>query len=137
MPDEKTDRKGVLGQIRNPLVFFALALLLIEAIIGAVVAASKMTGDQQFYSVIIMAFLFFSVLGAVAIITIKWPTHLYEEITLIKQKIDIQTETTRNFEQLINSNVLRDIVEEIVQNKIIQRKEASYKINVGVHQVCQ
>ena len=74
------NRKTVLGEIRNPLIFFGLALLVIEGIMGAVVALSKMAPTLVFASICIMAGLFLIVVGAVAFITIKWPAHLYEEV---------------------------------------------------------
>ena len=74
----KWPRSGVLGRIRNPLIFYALALFLIEGIIGSVVATSCMTDQYKFLSICIMAFLFFVVVVAVTVITIKWPRHLYK-----------------------------------------------------------
>jgi len=45
---DKRNRGDILGQVRNPLIFFAPALLVIEGIIGIVVARSEMTGQYQF-----------------------------------------------------------------------------------------
>jgi len=108
------DRQGILSQIRNPLIFFALALLVIEGIIGGVVAMSKMTAGYQFCAVCIMAFLFLVVVIAVILITIKWPGHLYEEIVR-------ELETAKNLRKFVNSqgfqDVIRDVVEEILASR--------------------
>lgn len=48
MPEEQ-NRSGMLAQVRNPLIFFALALLIIEGIIGLVVTNSQITAAHQFY----------------------------------------------------------------------------------------
>ena len=108
---DNAGRKGVLAQISNPLVFFGLALLIIEGIIGAVTGFSKMTGDQQFYCIIIMAVLFFIVVVIVAFITIKWPSHLYEQIAE-------QVKTTKQIKEFLESTAFKDIVEEIVDARI-------------------
>ena len=79
MPKPK-HRSGVLAEVRNPLIFFALALLVIEGIFGIVVATSRMTSDQQFYSLLVMAGLFVLVVIIVAVITIRWPGNLYEAV---------------------------------------------------------
>ena len=78
--------KYTVLHVRNPLIFFSLALLIIEGIIGIVALKSKINADQQFYVLCIMAFLFFTVVVIVALITIKWPSHLYEDVrTFIKR----------------------------------------------------
>ena len=53
--------KGILGQVTSPLIFFALALLVIEGIIGITVVKSKLDAIQQFYMILVMAFLFLAV----------------------------------------------------------------------------
>jgi hypothetical protein len=104
-------REGVLGTIRNPLVFFALALLIIEGIIGLVVAQSKMTGDQQFDCVMVMAGLFLAVVGSVVWITIKWPTHLYEGIARVARDVDL-------LKSVVGSQGFRDAVIDIVEERM-------------------
>ena len=109
MPDES--KRGVLRQVRNPLVFFALALLVIEGIIGAVVAASGMTGGYKFASVCLMAFLFLVVVVAVIIITIRWPENLYESIAE-------QRETIQQITEFINSPGFRDSIEDAIEARV-------------------
>lgn len=100
-------RQSLLAQIRNPLIFFALALLVIEAIVGAVVATSKMTPILVFASVCVMAALFLIVVCAVAFITIRWPHHLYEQV-----QRDLRF--ARQIKDFINSQAFRDTVKDIV-----------------------
>nr|VFK05337.1 MAG: hypothetical protein BECKH772B_GA0070898_105703 [Candidatus Kentron sp. H]VFK05961.1 MAG: hypothetical protein BECKH772A_GA0070896_106033 [Candidatus Kentron sp. H]VFK09037.1 MAG: hypothetical protein BECKH772C_GA0070978_105723 [Candidatus Kentron sp. H] len=46
------DRKGILDQIRNPLGFFALALLIIEgSIFGVLAMECEMNAQYQFYTI--------------------------------------------------------------------------------------
>jgi len=99
---ESKIKRGVLNQIKNPLIFFGLALLVIESIIGVTVAASGMSDNQKFYSVLVMAGLFLAViLTNSGNLTIKWPTHLYEQIAK-------QTETTKEIETFLNSTAFRE-----------------------------
>jgi hypothetical protein len=108
---KKSDRSDVLGQVRNPLIFVALALLLIEGIIGFVVASSNMTEPHTFYSVCIMAGLFVVVVGLVTWITIKWPRHLYEDIVQ-------GLETTRAIREYLESPAFRDTIEDVVYSRV-------------------
>ncbi|MBM4038406.1 MAG: hypothetical protein FJ290_07820 [Planctomycetes bacterium] len=104
-------RGSVLGAVRNPLIFFSLALLVIEGIIGVVVANSQMTGPYQFASVCIMAGLFLVVVLTVALITVKWPKHLYEEILR-------ELESSRRVREVISSPGFRDTIEDIVATRV-------------------
>ncbi|MEW5767213.1 MAG: hypothetical protein AB1797_06240 [bacterium] len=88
-----------------------MALLIIEGIIGLVIAKSKMTGEYQFYAVCIMAFLFLVVVIAVTVITIRWPRHLYEEIIH-------ELEVTRYLQEFINTRGFRDVMEDILVSRI-------------------
>lgn len=108
---DKENKRGILSQIRNPLIFFALALLIIEGIIGLVIAKSKMTGEYQFYAVGLMAFLFLVVVIAVTVITIRWPRHLYEEVIH-------ELEVTRYLQEFIDTRGLRDVMEDILVSRI-------------------
>ena len=107
----KSNRPSVLTAVRNPLIFFSLALLVIEGIIGLVVAKSQMTGGYQFASVCIMAMLFLFVVGIVAYITIRWPRHLYEQIAK-------ELETSRRIEEFINSAAFRDAIEDVLMARV-------------------
>lgn len=105
-----SDRAGVLGVIRNPLVFFSLALLLIEGIFGAVVVFSDMSANQQFASLCIMAFLFAGVVAVVTLITVKWPQNLYEDV------ID-RLETLELLQEWVRSEGFADAVIEVVETR--------------------
>ena len=107
------DRVAILGQIRNPLIFFSLALLLIEGIIGLVVTKSGLTEILTFVSICIMAFLFLVVVAIVSWITIKWPRHLYEEVVQ-------ELETTRSIKEYIESPAFTDTIEDIIFKKVKQ-----------------
>lgn len=109
--NKKNHKFAVLGQVRNPLIFFALALLLIEGIIGLVVTNANMIEVHTFFSVCIMAVPFLVVVGVVTLITIKWPRHLYEEIV---QEIQM----TRAIKEYIDSTAFRDSIEDIVFQRI-------------------
>lgn len=107
----RRSRTAILGQIRNPLVFFALALLMIEGIIGAVVAKSGLTQGYLLASVALMAFLFLVVVGAVTWITIKWPQHLYEDVVK-------ELQAARELKEFVESAAFRDTIEEVVIGRI-------------------
>ena len=110
MANEKKGWPGILAQIRTPLVFFALSLLVIEAIFGIVVTFSKMTGDQQFTAFWGMSFLFLVVVGSVIWITIKWPEHLYE-------KVEKDLENSRMVKQFMNSTGFRHVIADVVDKR--------------------
>ena len=109
--EKKNNIATILGQVRNPLVFFTLALLLIEGIIGFVVTKTSMSETQTFCSVIIMAFLFLVVVVAVTLITIKWPRHLYEDIAK-------EIEVTHVLKEYIESSAFIDTIEDIMYKRI-------------------
>jgi len=128
MPEEQ-NRSGMLAQVRNPLIFFALALLIIEGIIGLVVTNSQITAAHQFYSVCIMASLFLVVVLVVAAITIWWPSNLYEDVVNLKEFInsegfrdaieDVLVEKDRvNLKELTNSDGFRHAIEEVLVERI-------------------
>lgn len=96
---------AIIEQVKTPLGFFALALLVIEAIFGATVVFSNMTSLQQFVSLLIMAFLFVVVLVAVIVLTIVWPTHLLNQL-------DQTTELTRKLDSWVTGSALSDKIDE-------------------------
>ena len=99
--------KGILGQVTSPLIFFALALLVIEGIIGITVVKSKLDAIQQFYLILVMAFLFLAVVGLVAWITVKYPLNLMD-------KVDENLKRNEEMETLLGSDMFRDAVIDIV-----------------------
>ena len=113
--------KGILGQVTSPLIFFALALLVIEGIIGITVVKSKLDAIQQFYMILVMAFLFLSVVGLVAWITVKYPLNLMD-------KVDESIARNEEIENFVESDMFRDTVVDIVTD-IVQRSQSKEREN--------
>ena len=113
--------KGILGQVTSPLIFFALALLVIEGIIGITVVQSKLDATQQFYMILVMAFLFLAVVGLVAWITVKYPLNLMD-------KIDENLKRNELMETLLGSDMFKDAVIDIVSD-IVQEPQSKEKEN--------
>ena len=113
--------KGILGQVTSPLIFFALALLVIEGIIGITVVKSKLDAIQQFYMILVMAFLFLSVVGLVAWITVKYPLNLMD-------KVDESIARNEEIENFVESDMFRDTVIDIVTD-IVQRSQSKEREN--------
>ena len=124
MPDDKNpikERKGILGQVTSPLIFFALALLVIEGIIGITVVKSKLDAIQQFYMILVMTFLFLAVVGLVAWITVKYPLNLMD-------KVDENLRRNELMETLLGSDMFRDAVIDIVSD-IVQEPQSKENEN--------
>ena len=96
---------GLLEAVGSPLKFFALALLLIETMIGAI-AGLALQGQYQFHAVLVMAGLFLGVVIAVAVITFLRPDNLANRV--------------RDLEDIISSKGFRDAIEEIVDERLRQ-----------------
>ena len=105
------DRVRVLEQIRNPLVFSALALLIIESAIGLVINSLDIEARFKFYTICIMAFLFLVVFIAVMIITFTRPTHLYENIAK-------ELENAKHLTEFVNTPGFREFIEDVIINQI-------------------
>ena len=83
MPDDTrpiSGNKGILGQVNTPLMFFSLALLVIEGIIGFTLVNSRLDATQQFDVILIMPGLFLAVVFVVAWITVKYPLNLMDKV---------------------------------------------------------
>lgn len=113
--------KGILGQVTSPLIFFALALLVIEGIIGITVVKSQLDATQQFYMILVMAFLFLAVVGLVAWITVKYPLNLMD-------KVDESIARNEVIENFVESDMFRDTVIDIVAD-IVQRSQSKEREN--------
>ncbi|MCY4352703.1 MAG: hypothetical protein OXC45_06300, partial [Gemmatimonadetes bacterium] len=111
----------ILGQVTSPLIFFALALLVIEGIIGITVVQSKLDAIQQFYMILVMAFLFLAVVGLVAWITVKYPLNLMD-------KVDESIARNEEIENFVESDMFRDTVIDIVAD-IVQRSQSKEREN--------
>lgn len=113
--------KGILGQVTNPLVFFALALLVIEGIIGFTVVHSKLDAAQQFDVILIMAGLFLAVVVVVAFITVKYPLNLMD-------KVDESLGRNEQMGKFLESDIFRDTVADIVDD-IVRRSQSGEEEN--------
>lgn len=124
MPDGKAPKRaytGILGQVTSPLVFFALALLVIEGIIGITVVNSRLDAARQFDVILIMAGLFLSVVFVVAFITVKYPLNLMD-------KVDESLGRNEQMEKFLESDIFRDTVADIADD-IVRRTESREKQN--------
>lgn len=110
--------QGILGQVTTPLVFFALALLVIEGIIGITVIKSKLDAIQQFYMILVMAFLFLAVVGLVAWITVRYPLNLMDRVD---ESMKLQEATTA----LIDSELFRDAVIDLIADYTADQRSQS------------
>ncbi len=89
--------------VRNPLAFFALALLVIEGVIGTM-ATLRLEGREFLWALMIMAVLFVVIVGLVAIITFWRPGHLYEQV--------------HELTNTINSQGFRDVIEDAIMDLV-------------------
>lgn len=107
-PSTERNRVDILGQIKNPLVFFGLALLIIEGIFGLVVVQSKLDACLQFWALVIMAILFLCVVGVVAFFTHSKPENLYETIQELKKKQEDALKRQEEIDAILQSTALHD-----------------------------
>lgn len=92
-PAARESRQGLLGAITTPLIFFGLALLVVESFLGLVLATGKLTGTQNFYVVLVMAALFLAVVVIVALLTFTVPKHLLARLDeVVREKVAEQLE---------------------------------------------
>lgn len=73
------NRASLLAVVRNPLTFFALALLVIEGAIGTI-AAMKLANEALLWAFVVMALLFLVLVMLVAAITFWRPGHLMRQV---------------------------------------------------------
>lgn len=78
--DVNKGRAEVLDTIKNPLIFYALALLIVESSLSVVLFSGKLQGDQNFWAVIIMASLFVFVVLIVTFLTYYVPANLMAKL---------------------------------------------------------
>ena len=78
----------ILAAVKNPLLFFALALLIFESILTIVLYSGNLTSDQNFYIVIFMCSIFLIVIGIVAWLVYNAP----DSLMMVQQvKKELQT----------------------------------------------
>jgi hypothetical protein len=75
-PPSLPGRQELLGTITTPLIFFALALLIVEASLAVVLVSGRLAESHIFFLVLVMAFLFLVVVLIVTFLTYKVPKHL-------------------------------------------------------------
>ena len=111
----REDLAGVLKAVNNPLAFFALALLLVEAVIGTM-AVVKLESQDFLWALIVMAILFVVIVALVAIITFWRPGHLYRQVHELTNTIN-----SRGFRDIIEDAIMDMVKDDCIQ----QPKEAS------------
>lgn len=90
------DIATILEKIKNPLVFYALSLLVTESLLY--LSVTYINDEQlKFYLVFLMAFLFIVVVGIVAYVTITIPEHLYEQVAekikpVVVSQVELKTQ---------------------------------------------
>ena len=105
----------LLTVVRNPLAFFALALLVIESVIGTI-AAVKLTGDALLWAFVVMAVLFLVLVVLVAAITFWRPSHLLKQVDELSRIVD-----SGGFRDAVE-----DVIMDVVKRECLQRsKEVS------------
>ena len=69
-------RVGILRAISTPLGFYVLSLLIVEATIGLVLTASKLSEDHVWWGLLVVIGLFLLVFGVVTWLVICYPKNL-------------------------------------------------------------
>lgn len=107
-PDDINKRRAeVLDTIKNPLIFYALALLIVESSLSVVLFSGKLQGDQNFWAVIIMAALFVFVVLIVTFLTYYVPANLMAKLDgLVRaeaQRVSQETSKTLIRSQMVQN----------------------------------
>ena len=106
--DANKSRAEVLDTIKNPLIFYALALLIVEGSLSVVLFSGKLQGDQNFWAVIMMASLFVLVVLIVTFLTYYAPANLMARLEgVVRAEAQrISQETSR---ALIRSQMVQNL----------------------------
>jgi hypothetical protein len=100
------DIAAILEKIKNPLVFYALSLIITESFLY--LALTRVADDSlKFYLVLVMAGLFVAVIGIVGVLTFYTPEHLYEAIVdrIRPHVISVIDEKTANIDETLSANM--------------------------------
>lgn len=79
-PARKEERTGIIRAVNTPLGFFALIVLVVEAIIGATTVLSKLSEPHQYICILLMITLLFLMIVIVACIAVTKPGALSPEL---------------------------------------------------------
>jgi hypothetical protein len=105
--DAHKRRADVLDTIKNPLIFYALALLIVESSLSIVLFSGKLQGNQNLWAVIIMAFLFVFVVLIVTFLTYYAPANLMAKLEGVAraaaQRVSEETSKTLLRSQMIQN----------------------------------
>ena len=104
-----SDRIGVLGQIKSPLIFFALALLIIEGFLLAVLGLTDFNETLQFILILLMFIAFIAIVACVTFLTVKYPTHLNDKLSKELSELNDVKEFVESpaFKELIDQQVMQ------------------------------
>ena len=98
-------RVGIIRAISTPLGFYVLSLLIVEATIGLVLTASKLSEDHVWWGFFVVAGLFLLVFLVVTVLVIWFPKNLF-----------FGKEEHSN--PALEPSALRDAIEEIITEKV-------------------
>ena len=105
--DANKSRAEVLDTIKNPLIFYALALLIVEGSLSVVLFSGKLQGDQNFWAVIMMAALFVLVVLIVTFLTYYAPANLMARLEGVvraeAQRVSQETSRTLIRSQMVQN----------------------------------
>ena len=105
----KDNWASTLTVVRNPLAFFALALLVIESVIGTI-AVVKLTDQALLGALVLMAVLFFIVVVVVAAITFWRPSHLLKQVDELTSVVD-----SGGFHDAVEDAIMRLVKDECLR----------------------
>jgi len=98
-------RVGIIRAISTPLGFYVLSLLIVEATIGLVLTASKLTEDHVWWGFFVVIGLFLLVFIVVTILVIWFPKNLLYG-------------KEEHSNPALEPSALRDAIEEIITAKV-------------------
>ena len=111
--EKQTAWAAIIEAVKNPLGFFALAVLICEAILTIGIAASGLEEIHKFILYCGLVALLFVLVGAVTFLTVNYPRHLNPEMAKALEKAE-------EFEEYVESKVFRDVVLNIVEERLKQ-----------------
>ena len=104
-PKASGGRTGIIRAISTPLGFYVLSLLIVEATIGLVLTASKLSADHVWWGFFVAVGLFLLVFIVVTILVIWFPKNLLYG-------------KEEHSNPALEPSALRDAMEEIIETKV-------------------